>query len=257
MDEPLGISSGRKKALQAVEDKEELEPVENPETIEDVVSAVDEISVPRVMSPPRETVETIESAYSDLPDEAKPHYLQDDMLLRRVNSARRQFNDWMGKRRRMAEMPSPVEAGRAYYPTKNAQNRSRLEQESREELEEKIDRVRAAARGGQQRALNEIGSSVGEQTKKERESQRGEMRSRLEKDDVVKFRNPSLQVGRVVRVNQKSVRVRYPNPRAGASCPLTGEEQPEETEDRIQLDSEYLELLDVDTVEEGEALVDK
>jgi hypothetical protein len=32
---------------------------------------------------------------------------------------------------------------------------------------------------------------------------------------------------------------------------LTGEEQPEETEDRIQLDSEYLEKLEAESIEEG------
>ena len=74
---------------------------------------------------------------------------------------------------------------------------------------------------------------------------------------IVKFRNPQLRAGRVIRVNKKSVRVQYPNPHAGTTCPVTGEEEPDEREDRVHLDSEYLEMLDVETIDEAVATVDE
>jgi len=256
MDTPLGTSAGRQKTLQALEETSELAPVDEPDAIYDLIDAVNAIAVPRVLSPPQKTVEQIDDIHSALPDEAQPYYVSDDRMLRHINAARHQFNDWMGKRRRMAEMPSPVEAGRANYPTRRAQKRSRLEHEAREELEAKLDRVQSTARGAEQRALNAINSSVGEQTEQQREQQRNELREQLSEDAIVKFRNPQLRAGRVIRVNTKSVRVQYPNPRAGATCPVTGEKEPDEREDRIQLDSEYLELLDVDTVDEAVATID-
>lgn len=255
MDTPIGVGAGRRKTLQAIEEKDELALIAEPRRIEVITGAVYEISLAGVRSPPRETVDRIQEIYSDLPEDAKSEYLNDDILLRRVNAARRQFNDWMGKRRRMAEMASPMEAGRAKYPMKRARKRSRLEQEASDELEDRISRVKSAARGARQRALNAVGSSVSEQTEERREQRRRELRDRLEEGSIVSFRNPDRQVGKVVHINHKSVRVRYPNPRVGAPCPITGEPEPEESEDRIQLDSEFLELLDVETVEEGRSVV--
>lgn len=96
---------------------------------------------------------------------------------------------------------------------------------------------------------------MAEQTEKRREQRRKELRERLEKGSIVAFRNPQLRVGRVVRVNRRSVRVRHPNPRAGGSCPVSGDTEPEVVEDRIQLHSEYLEPLDAESVEEGRDVV--
>ncbi|ELZ22543.1 hypothetical protein C477_04074 [Haloterrigena salina JCM 13891] len=162
----------------------------------------------------------------------------------------------MSKRKRMAEMPSPTETGRAKYPMRRAQKCSRRENEAREELEAKLDGVQSTACGARQRALNAIGSSVAEQTEQQREQQRNELYDQLTEGAIVKFRNPELRAGRVVRVNKKSVRVRYPNPRAGSTCPITGEEEPDEREDRIQLDSEYLEQLDVRTIDDAADVLD-
>ncbi|WP_128478946.1 hypothetical protein [Halorussus pelagicus] len=256
METPLGASAGRQKTLQALEEQTELTPVDEPDSINDIIRAVNDIAVKRVLSPPQKTVEQIDEIYTALPAEAQPHYVSDDQLLRQINAARRQFNDWMGKRQRMAEMPSPVEAGRANYPTQRAQKRSRLEHEAREELEAKLDHVQSTARGAEQRALNAIGSSVGEQTEQRREQQRNELREQLSEGTIVKFRNPQLRAGRVIRVNRKSVRVQYPNPRAGTTCPLTGEEEPDEREDRVQLDSEYLEMLDAESIDEAVSAID-
>ncbi|WP_158855012.1 hypothetical protein [Halorhabdus sp. CUG00001] len=256
MDTPIGIGAGRQKTLQAIDKKNELPDIDNPDRIEVVIGAVYEISLTGVRSPPRETVDYIQEIYSDLPDEAKLEYLHDDILLRRINVARHQFNDWMGKRRRMAEIASPIEAGRSRYPSKQAQKRSRLEREASDELEERISGIKSAANGAQQRALNAVGSSVSEQTEQRREQRRQELREHLEEGSIVTFRNPNRQVGRVVRVNHKSLRVRYPNPRAGTSFPISDESEPEESEDRIQLDSKFLEPLDVETIEEGRSAVD-
>lgn len=255
MNSPIGIGAGREKTLQALEEQTDLAPIDEPDNINDLIEAVNDIAVPRVLSPPEKTVEQIDEIYTTLPETAQSHYVGDDQLLWHINVARSQFNDWMGKRRRMAEVPSPVEAGRAKYPTKRAQKRSQLEEQARKELEAKLDRVHSTARGAKQRALNAIGSSVGEQTDQRRKERRNKLREQLSAGTIVKFRNPQLRVGRVIRVNKKSVRVQYSNPRAGTTCPVTGEEEPNKLEDRIQLDSEYLEQIDADTIKEGETLV--
>jgi len=255
MNSPIGIGAGREKTLQALEEQTDLAPIDEPDNINDLIEAVNDIAVPRVLSPPEKTVEQIDEIHTTLPETAQSHYVGDDQLLWHINVARSQFNDWMGKRRRMAEVPSPVEAGRANYPTKRAQKRSQLEEQARKELEAKLDRVHSTARGAKQRALNAIGSSVGEQTDQRRKERRNKLREQLSAGTIVKFRNPKLRVGRVIRVNKKSVRVQYSNPRAGTTCPVTGEEEPNKLEDRIQLDSEYLEQIDADTIKEGETLV--
>jgi len=257
METPIGFSAGRRQTLQAISKKDRLTPIEEPDSVEVLIGAVHEISLVGVRSPPRDTVDRIKEVYNRLPNEAQTEYLGDDLLIQRINAARRQFNDWMGKRRRMAEIGSPVEAGLAKYPMRQAQKRSRLEDGAREKLDEKLESLQSAARGAEQRALNAIGSSVGEQTEQRREQQRNELREMLAEGAIVKFRNPKLRAGRVIRVNKKSVRVQYPNPRAGTTCPVTGEEQPDELEDRIQLDSEFLEMLDVETIDEAVATVDE
>lgn len=256
MEKPHGIGAGRLKTLQSIEEKDRLSPINDLNSITKMIEAINEIAISRVLSPPRKTVTQLESIYNELPNEANPHYVRDKRLLRRINAARHQFNDWMGKRKRMAEIASPIEAGRAKYPMRQAQQRSRLEHEARQELEEKLDHVQSTAQGAQQRALNAIGSSVGEQTEQRREQQRNDLREQLTEGAIVKFRNPQLRAGRVVRVNQKSIRVEYPTPRAGSTCPVTGEDQSDEREDRVQLDSEYLEMLNAETIDEAVAIID-
>jgi DNA repair exonuclease SbcCD ATPase subunit len=256
METPIGFGAGRRQTLQAISKKDRLTPIEDPDSVEILIGAVHEISLAGVRSPPRDTVDRIMKVYNRLPNEAQSEYLSDDLMIQRVNTARRQFNDWMGKRRRMAEVGSPIEAGLAKYPMRRAQKRSRLENQAKQELNKKLDSLQSAARGAEQRALNAIGSSVGEQTEQRRDQQRNKLREMLAEGTIVKFRNPELRAGRVIRVNKKSVRVQYPNPRAGSTCPVTGEEQPDELEDRIQLDSEYLEMLDAETIDEAVAAID-
>jgi hypothetical protein len=254
--EPIGIGAGREKTLRAIENKDRLGAIDSPDSIRVVTETVNEIAVSGVRSPPREVVERIETVYNSLPDNARSEFIADEVLLRRINTARRQFNEWMGKRRRMAEMPSPMEAGRSKYPTTRAQKLSRCEQDSSDELDRKITRIKSAVGGAKQRALTAVGSSVAEHSQQQRDRRQEAHREAIAEGSIVQFRNPNLRVGRFVRVNQKSVRVRYRNPRAGASCPITGEEEPDEIEDRIQLDSEYLALLDVETIERGEEVID-
>jgi hypothetical protein len=256
MPETGGIGAGRRKTLAAIEDKDHLDPVDGFDGLDELTAAVRDLSLGRNMSPPSEVIETIETVHDRLPEEARPHYVADETLRRRINAARRQFNEWMGRRKRVAEMPSPVEAGPANYPAGKARKRTRSERTAREELYQKIDRVKSAANGARQRALNAIGSSIAEQNEQDREERRERMRDRLEAGDIVRFRNPSLYVGEVVRVNQKTVTVRYENPRAGTENPLTGEEPPEYCEARIDLESEFLEPLDADTIAAGQEVAE-
>lgn len=242
---------GRRETLAAIEEKDRLDPVEDPDGIEDVLDAVRDLSLGRNLNPPQKVLDTIERVHGNLPDEAQPHYIQDRTLLRRMNAARRQFNEWMGRRKRVAEMPSPVEAGFTKYPAKKARKRSRSARKAYEELQEKIGRVRAGANGARGRALKAIGSSVAEQNEKEREAKREERRDKLEKGDIVQFRNPSLRVGRVVRVNKKTVTVEYE--REHKCHPLTGEEYDDPmARDRVDLDSSFLWPVNAETLEEAQ-----
>lgn len=242
-----GWGAGRRKILAAIEEADDLSPIDEFQTLEDVTDAVRELSLETdsftVRSEPADLIETIESVHQGLPEEAKPHYVGDDVLRQRINRARRQFDEYLSKTKRSKEMPSPVEAGRADYPAEKARERSERSRESSEELNERIEDIESAARGARQRALVAIGSSVAEQNEQERKSQREQMREQLEPSDIIRFRNPRWTVGEVVRVNKKTVTARYPNPRAGGTKPMSDEPEPDYLETRVELDSDYLVIL--------------
>lgn len=241
-----GIGSSRRRTLEAINEKPTLDEIDNLNSISDLTDALQDIAIDGYSAPPEETIEKIKSIHGDLPEDAKPHFLTDDVLIRRINTARRQFETYKNRLRRVKEMPSPVEAGPAKYPEKKAEKRVDSQMNAAEELDEKIDRVKAGASGARQRALNAIGSSIAEQNENDRESTREKHREQLEAGDLVAYRNPQLYVGEVIRVNQKSVRVRRPNPRAGMTLPMSDEPEPDFKESREQLDSEYLTPLFTD-----------
>ena len=122
---------------------------------------------------------------------------------------------------------------------------------SREALSEKLDKVKAAAGGAKQRALDEIGTSLGEHNESKREARRDEKRQEIEEGILVAYRNPRYHIGEIIRVNQKSVRVKRSNPRAGQEKPMSDELEPEFIESRIDLDSEHLTPLDTDEAVAG------
>lgn len=240
---------GRRDTLDAIDEQPELATVDKDdiESLEDIIEAVEDISLKRengwVRSPPRDLINTIESVHDQLPKEAREHFVGDDLLRKRINAARRQYNDWLGRLKRSKEIPSPVEAGAAKYPYDKARKKSRLAREASEDLDERIDRVAQAVRGGKQRALEAIGSSVSEHNEQQKKSQRERMRDRLEKGDIVAFRSPNAHFGGVVRVNKKSVTIRRPNPRAGQTKPLSDEPEPDYIEGRVDLDSDFLDRI--------------
>lgn len=243
-----GLGAGRRNILHEIEQQGRLNDVEDPETLNEIIEAVRKIHLESYSSPPEEVIKTIETVHDRLPDEAKPHFVEDEVLLRRVNAARDQFNDAIGKIKRSKEIPSPVEAGPANYPAEKAKKRSRYAREGWDELQERLDKIESGARGARQRALEAIGSSVKEQNESRREDERDSMREVLEEGDLVEFRNPTLHIGRVIRVNKKSVRVEYPNPRAGETKAFSDESEPDYRETRVQLDSDFLEVLTEDAL---------
>ena len=248
---PLG--DGRRKKLEALQEAGRLEPIEDPDSVEELKDAITAAEVPHCFSVKDRVLDRIGSVHDELPAEAKSEYVQDDVLIRRINSFRRQFNEWRGRAIRWNKMPGPMEAGPANYPTKKRDKRSSSERKAYEELKEKLDRVWSGAKGGRQRALNAIGSSVAEQNEKQREDKREERRDEYEPGDVVVFRNPRLQVGRVVRLNTKSVRVEYPNPSYNPDADHeTTRANTEDVwrRDTIQLDSEFLVKADAETVKD-------
>lgn len=240
---------GRQKTLDAIDEQDNLNALEKEDidSVGDLTEAVGEISLRQgdrwYRSPPTDAIEAIESVHGQLPKEAREHFVGDDLLRKRINAARRQYNNWLGRLKRSKEIPSVVEAGPAKYPYDKARKKSRLAREASEDLDERIDRVAQAARGGKQRALEAIGSSVAEHNKQQNKSQRERMRDRLEKGDIVAYRSPNAHLGGVVRVNKKSVTLRRPNPRAGQTKPLSDEPEPDYLEGRVGLDSDFLDRI--------------
>jgi len=250
-----GVGGGRRATLEAIDRRDKLDEVSEDDIneLKDLLDAVREIHLDGFMSPPEEVAETIENVYNGLRDDAKPHYLTDETLLKRINSARRYFDETVLPRlKREKEMPSPVEAGRANYPADKARRRSKKSREAREELKETLGTatgtsggVMSAARGARQRALNAIGSSVAEENERAREETREEMKDRIETGDLMVYGMPTPSVGEVVRVNKKSVTARRPNPRYGNKDPLTGETIDEEwSEGRAKYTESTLSLIE-------------
>ena len=77
-------------------------------------------------------------------------------------------------------------------------------------------------------------------------------RERLQQGDIVKFRNPTPNVGVVEPVNKDSVWVRYPNPRHSVGH---YRKEPKTRIHEVPRDSDALELLDVETLEEAQEQV--
>jgi hypothetical protein len=234
-----------------MQEKSTLQPIESPESLDELKEAVKAVSLEDYMSAETEILETLDRVYNNLPEEAKPEYVRDSVLLRRINSLRRQFNEWKGRAIRDKKMPRPMEAGPSKYPVKKLRKRQRSERNASEELDEKKKKVKAGAKGARQRALEAIGSSVAEQNEKRRQSKREKRREQLSKGAIVQFRNPSLRAGRVVRVNKKTVTVEYERERT--HNPLTGEKYEDQmANSRVELESEFLDLVDADTLQEAQ-----
>jgi hypothetical protein len=149
----------------------------------------------------------------------------------------------MGKKKREQQIPSPVEAGPANYPAKKAQETSRYAHEGREELDERLSKVKSAAGGGKQRALEAVGSSVAEHNEQKAQEKREERRETFEKGDLAFWSDTvyGKALWGVKRVNEKSVRLRRPHSSAGMEKPMSdGETYPEFDETRAELDSDRL-----------------
>ncbi|EMA56748.1 hypothetical protein [Halococcus thailandensis] len=248
---------GRRQTVKTLEETSNLEPIENPTSLDDLVGAIREITVERLKSPHKPSIETMQRVHEGFDDEtAKQEYITDETLLQRINAARRQFNEWKGRELRSRRIPSVVEAGPSNYDFDKTQKKARYARESKEELNEKLDRVRAAANGARGRALEAVGSSVAEVNAERAADTREAVREQLESGMIVEFRNPRLTIGRVVRVNKKTVTVEYD--RGYTEDPLTGEELDPMAQTRVDLDSEWLTLLtDANTIEEAEQQQDE
>lgn len=242
---------GRRETVETLEETPDLQPIEQPESVDDLVEAVEEMAVEKVRNPPQRPIEAIQNVHDRLDEDAQREFVTDETLRRRINAARREFNNWVGRELRSKRIPSWVEAGRANYDFDKASKKAQYARESSEELDEKLDRVRAAANGARGRALEAVGSSVAEANEKEAEAKRDAVRDELESGMIVEFRNPRLTIGRVVRVNKKTVTVAFE--RGYTEDPLTGEELDPMAQTRVELDSQWLTVLpDAETIEEAE-----
>jgi len=250
-----GWGAGRRKNLEAIDNKGRLDDIVSFKSIEEMENAVREMSLAHrdtriAKGIPQDTVDKLRSVYEDLPDEAQREFLNDDVLHRRINAARKAFNRWLGKFKREQQIPSWAEAGPAKYPTQKVQKLQKCEREGKEELDERIEKIKSGASGGKQRALNAIGSSVAEQTAKKEQSERERLRELIDKGDIIQYRNPRLQVGAVHRVNKKSLRLIRPNPRYPGTKPMSDEPEPEYRKETVDLDPQWLTKIDRDSFDE-------
>ena len=71
-------------------------------------------------------------------------------------------------------------------------------------------------------------------------SEREQLKDQLESGMIVTYRNPREQVGYVIRINQKSLRVERPNPRHPGTKPLSDEPEPEYIRETPDLDPQWL-----------------
>jgi len=207
-----GFGTARRTTLEALDRKDRLGTADEEDIndITDVLQAVYAVHLDYRHAPRTEVISQIWSVYSGLRDDAKPEYVTDDVLIKRINSLRRYWDKtYTGRLRRWSEMPGTAEAGPSNYPVKKHRKRRDSYRKASEELDERFSKVKSAARGARQRALNAIGSSVAEENKKERKSLEERRRENWEPGDLVTFFSGSTYVGEIVRVNKRSARVRY------------------------------------------------
>lgn len=243
-----GIGEGRRKTLDALDEKDQLDDPQSFDSLEEMKNAVREISLAHrdgrtYMAPPQKALDAIQSTWDSLPEEARDEFLNDHRLYVKIRAARNRFNDWMGKKRREQQIPSTMEAGPSNYPTKKAKKTAQYARDGKEELDEAIDKIRSAANGAKQRALKSIGSSVGEQNEQQRQEKRDQRRDEFEKGDLAFYSTTTYgnALWGVKRVNKKSVRLRRPHGSAGMEKPMSdGETYPEYDETRADLDSSRL-----------------
>lgn len=214
----MGFGDYREQSLDRLDATPHLDPIKSFDSIDEMVEAVGEIHVPGYSNPPENTMQRLRSVYEGLPsDEARRYYLTDDKLTRTVNAARRQFNEWVGRKKRYDQIPGWAEAGPANYPTGKHGKARDSERQGSDDLQEKLDRLKARVNGARQRALKKAGTSVAEQNEQVREADRAEGRETYEKGDIVLFFSTSsnwLPWG-VKRVNKKSLTLSRPHEWAG------------------------------------------
>jgi hypothetical protein len=248
----MGFGDYRQRSLDRLDATPHLSPIKSFGSIDEMVEAVEELHIPGYSKPPERIVEGLRRAYDELPsDEARRYYLNDYKLGRTINAARRAFNDWVSRKKRYDQIPGWAEAGPSNYPVRKHRKASDSERRGKEEFDEKIERLRGRVNGARSRALKKAGSSVAEQNEIKREKLRDAKRDELSEGDLVVFRNPNIHTGRVVRVNQKSVRIEYPNPLRGGTLWNSDEPQPETLKTTQQLDSSFLKKLPKAEVVEG------
>lgn len=242
------IGDGRRKTLDALDEKKTLDDPQSFDSLEEMKNAVREISLAHrdgrtFMAPPEKALQAIQTTWDDLPEDARQAFLNDHRLYVKIRAARNRFNDWMEKRRRRDKIPSTMEAGPSNYPTKKANKTAEYAREAKEELDEAISKIRSAANGAKQRALKSVGSSVAEQNEQKAQNKRELRRETFEKGDLAFYSTTTYgnALWGVKRVNQKSVRLRRPHGSAGMEKPMSdGEVYPEYDETRADLDSDRL-----------------
>lgn len=239
----MGIGSGRRRALDAIEETPHLDPIESFGSVDEMAEAIEEIHIRDYSTPPEDTIKKLRHHFGRLPDEqAERYYLNDYKLCRTINAARRAFNEWLGRKKRYDQMPGAMEAGASNYPVKKHRKRRDSERKGREKLDEKLNRLNGRAKGAFRRALKKAGHSEAELNEQKREDKREQRRQEWEPGDIVVYRSPNLHAGAIVRLNKKSVRVQRRNNLQNADFGPDGEFRRE----TIDLDSDHIAKFEAD-----------
>lgn len=116
----MGIGSGRRRALDAIEETPHLEPIETFDSVDEMADAIGDIHIRGYSSPPEDTIDKLRHYFGRLPDEqAEWNDLNDYKLTRSVNTARQAFNEWVGPKKRYGQIPGLMEERPPNYPSRS------------------------------------------------------------------------------------------------------------------------------------------
>lgn len=205
-----GIGGARSEMLEktkAYPTLNEIPENKRPNDLQTLIGYIETLNVPGggVSEEIEDTIDKLKRIYENLPKKAQRVYVHDEKIFDRINYARNYFERTLrGRLKRWQQMPGPMEAGPANYPTKKLQKRKKSLRNALEEYEEKIDRVNSAIGGAKQRALQKIGSSVAEQTEKKEKNNLARFKKSYSLP-IVATDEHMLGVGEIIRINKKSV----------------------------------------------------
>ncbi len=193
---------GRERTVKKLKEYPDLNPVKTIKGPEDFKAKLPYI--PDIYEGgPRDVANRFDKNYGMLPEEAKKHYLKDDIVLKRLNAYRRAFNDWKGRAVRYYSIPSPVEAGPSKYPYQKLNKAQKSYSTGIENLDYRKNRLIQGLNGAVNRALKKSGTSVTEVREAEEDKQNKQIYDKINVGTIIE--SPLYGQATVVKKNKKSI----------------------------------------------------